>query len=99
VNSDGWYRWDGDALLLWLQVQPRAHRNEFVAPHGDHFKLRITAPPVEGKANAHLLRFLAKEFGVNRSQVSLESGKSARYKVVRIESPKRRPVQEIRYFS
>ncbi len=99
MNSDSWYRWDGNALLLSLQVQPRASRDEFVAPHGDHFKLRITAPPVEGKANTHLLRFLAKAFGVNLSHVSLESGKSARYKLVRIESPKKHPIEEIRYFS
>lgn len=56
-------------------------------PHGDHYKVRITAPPVEGKANAHLLRFLAKSFGVHRSSVSLLSGASSRHKGVRIQNP------------
>ncbi len=88
-----WYRWDGDDLLLSLRVQPRSGQDAFVAPHGDHYKVRITAPPVEGKANAHLLRFLARAFGVGRSQVSLVTGESNRSKGVRIRSPKRFPIR------
>jgi len=88
----GWYRWEADTLLLSLRVQPRAKRDEFIAPHGDHFKVRITAPPVEGKANAHLLRFLARAFGVNRSQISLQTGQANRNKVVRIRTPSKFPL-------
>ena len=75
-----------------LRVQPRASKDEFVAPHGDHYKVRITAPPVEGKANAHLIKFLAKSFGVSRAQVTLETGESARNKGVRIRAPQKLPV-------
>jgi uncharacterized protein len=82
-----WYRWEHKDLLLNLRIQPRARQDEFVAPHGDHYKVRITAPPVEGKANAHLLRFLAKSFGVSRSNVSLISGAASRNKGVRIKDP------------
>ncbi len=91
-DQPGWYRWEADTLLLCLRVQPRAKRDEFVAPHGDHFKVRITAPPVEGKANTHLLRFLARAFGVNRSQISLQAGQMARNKVVRIQTPSKLPL-------
>ena len=87
-----WYRWENDDLLLSLRVQPRSRKDEFVAPHGDHYKVRITAPPVEGKANDHLLRFLAKSFGVKRSQVSMQTGQTSRNKLFRIHSPDRFPI-------
>jgi uncharacterized protein (TIGR00251 family) len=90
---DSWYRWEGDDLLLSLRVQPRSRRDEFVAPHSDHYKVRITAPPVEGKANDHLIRFLSKSFGVKRSQVILEMGQTARNKLVRIQHPGKLPIQ------
>lgn len=92
MRVNNWFRWESDDLLLSLRVQPRASQDEFVGPHGDHFKVRITAPPVEGKANAHLVRFLAKAFGVGRSQVTLESGASARIKCFRIKAPKKFPI-------
>lgn len=87
-----WYRWDGPDLLLQLRVQPRAGRDELVAPHGEQYKIRITAPPVDGKANAHLIRFLAKCFGVGRSDVLLVSGESSRNKCFRIRSPRQLPI-------
>lgn len=90
--AEDWYRWDGDDLLLQLRVQPRAARDQFVGPHGDHYKLRITAPPVEGKANTHLIRFLAKAFGVGRSQVTLVTGESSKNKGFRIEKPAKYPI-------
>ncbi|HHH40337.1 MAG TPA: YggU family protein [Sedimenticola sp.] len=91
-GSAAWYRWEGDDLLLSLRVQPRASRDGFVAPHGDSYKIRITAPPVEGKANAHLLRFLARAFGVGRRDVTLTSGGNSRNKGVRIHAPRRLPI-------
>jgi len=59
---------------------------------GDRLRVRVTAPPVEGKANAHLIRFLAKEFAVSARQVNLESGAGSRNKLVRIISPRRLPL-------
>jgi len=87
-----WYRWEEDDLILSLRVQPRSRKDEFIAPHGDHYKVRITAPPVEGKANDHILRFLAKSFGVKRSQVSVQSGQTSRNKLFRIHAPDRFPI-------
>lgn len=88
-----WYRWDGPDLLLDLRVQPRAARDEFGEPLGERIKLRLTAPPVDGKANAELTRFLAREFGVPKSRIRLESGASSRNKRVRILAPARLPPQ------
>jgi len=86
-----WYRWDGDDLWLTLQVQPRAARDEIQGPHDAVLKVRITAPPVDGKANAHLTCFLAKVFGVRRARVILKSGDTARRKTFLIQSPSRFP--------
>ena len=61
-------------------------------PLGNRLKLRLTAPPVEGKANAQLIRFLAATFGVTKSRVHLESGASSRNKRVRIQAPERLPL-------
>lgn len=90
-QNAGWYRWDGDDLLLNLRVQPRAKRNELADTIGGHIKIRIAAPPVDGKANAHLCRFLAKLFCIPVSGVELIGGAQNRLKRVRIRAPKRLP--------
>ncbi len=58
----------------------------------DAYRVRISAPPVEGKANTHLIRFLAKAFGVGRSRVTLIRGSRARRKLFRIQAPARFPI-------
>lgn len=63
------------------------------SPGCDRLKIRLTAPPVDGKANAHLLAFLASAFAVSKSQVSLESGQQSRQKRVRIQQPQRLPAE------
>ncbi|MDD1506406.1 DUF167 domain-containing protein [Pseudomonas sp. CNPSo 3701] len=85
------FRWDGDALILDCHLQPKASNDAFAGLHGERLKIRLTAPPVDGKANAHLLAFLAGAFGVAKSQVSLESGQQSRQKRVRIQAPSKLP--------
>ncbi len=86
-----WHRWEGGDLVLELRVQPRASRDEVCGPHGERLRLRLTAPPVGGQANAHLCRFLASLFGVPPSAVRVERGLSGREKRVRIRAPRRLP--------
>jgi uncharacterized protein (TIGR00251 family) len=74
-----------DGVVLKVQVQPRASRDEVVGPHGEALKIRITAPPVAGAANKHLLKFLAKKLQVARSQMSIASGATSRAKSIAIE--------------
>lgn len=88
MTGSDWYSWDGTALILHLRVQPRASRDEFAGVHGQQLKIRLTAPPVDGKANRTLLKFLAKSCGVPTAQVTLLSGESGRNKRVRIENPR-----------
>jgi len=86
-----WRREDHDTLVLTLHVQPGARRTEIAGAHGEALKVRLAAPPVEGKANAELLRFLAEVFGVPGRAVVLVRGETSRRKVVRIENPVLRP--------
>lgn len=84
------WQWQDGNLVLSIRVQPRASADG-IAVQGDELKVRITAAPVEGKANEHLLRFLAKTFGVAKSNVELIGGAGARHKRIRILSPTRLP--------
>jgi hypothetical protein len=86
-NPDSWYQWDEEDLLLNIRVQPKASHDEIVGPHNNALKIRITAPPVDGKANDHLVRFLAKSFGVAKSRIKLISGETGRDKKLRIRAP------------
>lgn len=96
--NGGFYEWRGTDLLLFCHLQPQASRDEFVGvvaapPRGERLKIRIKAPPVEGRANERLIAFLAHEFGVARRSVRIDSGAGARQKTVLIESPASLPAQ------
>jgi uncharacterized protein (TIGR00251 family) len=71
-------------LKLSILVQPRASKNAVVGWQGEALKVRLAAPPVDGEANAALLAFLAKEFGLKKRQVALSGGASSRRKVIEI---------------
>lgn len=74
-----------------MYVQPRASKDEIVGPHADSLKIRITTPPLDGKANKHLQKFLAKTFAVPASKVTLLTGKTSRNKRFAIKQPKHLP--------
>ncbi len=74
-----------DGVILRVQVHPRASRDEVLGPHGDGLKIRITAAPVAGAANKHLLKFLAKKLRVSKSQMSIASGATSKGKSIAIE--------------
>lgn len=90
------WRWLGQQLELTLHVQPKASRDQFCGLHGDAIKLAITAPPVDGKANAHIVKLLATWFGVSKSAVELVRGDTSRQKTIRIQSPDKIPEELIR---
>jgi uncharacterized protein (TIGR00251 family) len=70
--------------LIKVYLQPKSSKNEIVGPYRDGIKVRITAPPVEGKANKALIRFLAKEFKTSASSVEILKGHNSREKMIRI---------------
>ena len=70
---------------LSLKVNTGARRTEFAGLHGEAWKLRVAAPPVDGKANTAIIRFLAQLTGVRASAVTIVSGETASTKIVEIE--------------
>lgn len=80
-----------DDILLRLYIQPKASRDKIIGLHGEELKIAITAPPVDGKANAHLTKYLSKQFKVAKGLVKIEKGELGRHKQVRICSPNQIP--------
>lgn len=79
-----WLRTDGDDLLLSLHIQPGAKTTAIVGLHGEALKIRLAAPPVDGKANACLVAFLAERLGVPKSRIELVGGETSRAKRLRV---------------
>lgn len=85
------FRKDGDEIWLDVYIQPKASRDQIQGWHGEELKIAITAPPVDGQANAHLIKFLSKQFKVAKSQIVIHKGELGRHKIVRIISPQQLP--------
>ncbi len=83
------------AVSFEVKVAPRASKSEIVGIEGDALKVRLKAPPVEGKANEALVKFLADALGVSRSAVEIVSGHTSRKKVVRIKGTTPEKIQEL----
>lgn len=78
---------DGDGVRITVQVAPRASSSGIMGAYGeDALRVRLNAPPVDGKANAELVRFIAEVLGVAQRRVSLVSGATSRRKVVKVEA-------------
>lgn len=77
-----WYELKRDGVAIHVHAQSGAKRTEIAGLHGDCIKVRLASPPVDGKANACLIEFLARRMGVKRSQVSITRGMNARRKTV-----------------
>ncbi len=91
MNEKSYYRWQGDNLLLELYIRPRASKDAIVGQYGDRLKITITAPPVDDKANKHLIKFLAKYFGVPQNQVKIIKGETGKNKSIIVFAPKKFP--------
>lgn len=83
-----WYLCEGECVTLTLHVQPGAKRSEVAGLHGDALKIRLAAPPIEGRANEALLRFIAKCFNVPLNSIELLRGAQSRHKTVRVTGSK-----------
>jgi len=88
------FRQDAGAVTFAVKVVPRASKNQVVGIEGDALKIRLTAPPVEGKANDALVAFLADTLGVQRAQVDIIVGGTSRRKVVRVRGVTERDIAQ-----
>ncbi len=85
-----WLRVAADGrITLTLHIQPGAKRTEFAGLHGDALKIRLAAPPVDGKANEALIKFVAETLKLPKSAVTLKSGQTSRRKVLEVNGSSR----------
>ena len=82
-----WLRPGAGRITLTLHIQPGAKKTEVAGRYGDALKIRLAAPPVDGKANAALIEFVAERLGLARSAISLKSGQTSRRKVLEVLAP------------
>lgn len=82
-----WFEEKEDQLIIQIRVIPRAASNAIQGVHGETLKIRLQAPPVDGKANQSLIRFLAKEWHVSRAHIKILSGETGRNKKIILHSP------------
>lgn len=71
---------------LKIHLQPNAKRNEICGVYDDAIKVAITTPPIEGKANIALIKFLSKEFNIPKSNIKITKGLTSRNKIIEIDS-------------
>lgn len=86
VEAAPWYQWRGEDLLLRVWAQPRASRDCIVGLQDNCLKIKVTAPPADGRANDCIARVLARALGVPPSTVSLQSGATGRRKTFLIKN-------------
>jgi uncharacterized protein len=69
-------------VKIWVHIQPHASRNEVVGFSDNVLRMKITAPPVEGKANQELIKYISKLFDIRKSDISIDKGLTGRNKIV-----------------
>ena len=82
-------------MEIVVRVVPRASRSEIVGMHDGALKVRIAAAPVDGAANAELVKLLAKSFGVAKSDIEIVAGGSSKTKRVRITGASNAAVEAV----
>lgn len=83
-----------DSLIFSVRVIPRSSKSEIVGEYDNAIKVKLNAPPVDGAANAELVKLLAKEFAVSKSQVEILSGNTSKAKQVKISGIKKNALPE-----
>jgi uncharacterized protein (TIGR00251 family) len=81
-------------VTLKVRLQPRATRNGIDGLHGDALKVKVTAPPVEGRANKAVKKLLAEQLGLSPSQIEIIAGERSREKVLRISGISRAEMEK-----
>lgn len=72
------------SIDIQVQISPKSSRDEIVGLHGGRLKIKISAPPVDGKANERLVLFIAKSLGVPKTSIEIIKGKTSRLKTLRV---------------
>jgi len=91
AKMNAFYSWEGDTLILNILGTPSAKRDVIGKVKGNQLKVSVTANPRAGKATDYMVRFLAKEFDVQRSDIEVVFGRMNINKQLRIKAPKKLP--------
>ena len=91
-----WLTRSGTGWTIAVHVQPGAKRSAVAGMHGERLKLKIAAPPVEGRANAAALTFIAERLDVARARVRVASGERSRDKLIAVDAPECDPRRLLR---
>jgi uncharacterized protein (TIGR00251 family) len=86
---------ENETSFVNVRVITRASRSEIAGWTGDTLKVKLTSPPVDGAANAELIRLLAKTLGIARSDVTIVSGETSRNKRIKIDNLSASKVNEV----
>jgi uncharacterized protein (TIGR00251 family) len=90
-----WLRSGDGRITLTLHIQPGAKRSDIAGEHGDALRIRLAAPPVDGKANAALVDFLAARLGVPKAAITLLHGQASRRKVLEVRGALSDPLRRL----
>ncbi len=90
-DMETFYAWDGDVLVLNILGTPSAKKDVIGKPMGNQLKISVTAAPEAGKATDHMVKWLAREFGVKKNSIEVVFGRTTIHKQLRIRAPKKLP--------
>ncbi len=79
-----WIQQTENGVIVAVRAVPRASKNAIQGVYDGALKIRLTTPPVDGKANQALIKFLSKTLKLSKSQIELAQGETSRHKTVRI---------------
>ena len=80
--DSAWIKQSDDGIIITVHAVPRAAKDAVQGLHGDALKIRLHAPPVDGKANEALISFLSKMLNIPKGNIALKSGATQRRKIV-----------------
>jgi uncharacterized protein len=89
TTNENFYKWDGDILVLNVLGTPAAKKDTIGKIRANELKISVSAAPEGGKATEYMIKFLAKTFGVRKSEVELVFGQTSIHKQFRIKAPKK----------
>ena len=91
-----WYNKENNDLTINIYIQPGAKCTEIVGYYGDALKIRLASPPIDGRANEALLKYIAQIFDVPIRQVQLKKGDKSRNKRIVITGSQVEPLSLIK---
>lgn len=91
-DDSAFFWWEGETLVINILGKPSASRDAIGKPKGRQLKVSVTAAPQMGRATDHMVRFLAGEFGVSPTAITVVYGRLNVNKQLRIAAPKRLPL-------